>query len=51
LIRDKLATARAKLAPGVTLRVEEYTAARDAVDLLTREKEAAETGLAKVTSP
>ncbi len=51
LIKDKFAAAKAKLVPGATLRVEEYTAARDAVDLLTREKEAAEAGLAKVTSP
>ena len=51
LIKDKLASAKAKLVPGVTLRAEDYAAARDQVDLLTREKDAADAGLAKVTSP
>jgi len=51
LIKDKLAAAKAKLAPGATLRADEYAAARDQVDLLTREKDAADAGLAKVTSP
>ena len=51
LIKGKLTTARAKLTPGATLRAEEYAAARDEVDLLTREKEATETGLAKLSSP
>lgn len=52
LIKEELARAKERLSTaGVSLRADEYAAAREAIDLLTKEKETVEAGLAKLPSP